>query len=74
MNEFIIIHNNRRDVMTIPAADVCMIDRMTAGDFYNYNEETLDNLDLRNYDMLTVFYMRDGNTRTITTDCQIICR
>lgn len=74
MQEFIVIHNSRRDVMAIPAADVCMIDRMSASDLYGYDEEKLDAMDLRPYDTLTVFYMQDGSTRTISTDCQIICR
>lgn len=74
MQEFIIIHSNNRAHMSINAADVSMITRTSAGEFFDYNEEEMERQDVRSYDTLTVFHMQNGETRTITTECVIICR
>lgn len=74
MGQFIVIYDNGKGVMTVDATQVTMINRMSAGDFYSYNEEEMDAADVRSYDTMTIFHMKDGTTRTVTTDCQIVCK
>lgn len=71
MASMAIVNRAKHTTDFIPLDTVLLLETVSATDYYGYDTELLDSMDLQTYSQIYVFYLTDGTTKVFDGICQI---